>query len=138
MEPNPRNRQVRLIALSLVMVLLIFVVFIYFRAKNHQSQKSLLDNQQSQFSKTATADPILKFLPYGSIGYNINPTFKVTDGKRVLVIQVSVTLAGADYKLSQPELQSVISQREQLALDYIRSKGFDPAKYSIQYYVPGH
>jgi flagellar basal body-associated protein FliL len=48
----------------------------------HNNQQALLDKQQANFAKTATADPILKYLPYGTLEYNITPTFKSVNGNR--------------------------------------------------------
>jgi hypothetical protein len=49
-----------------------------------------------------------------------------------------VILDGADYKQDPKSLQTTIDQREQSALAYIRSQGFNPAKYPIEYSVPAH
>lgn len=118
---------------GLIMIVGVVLVFGY-----HSSNQDLLKKQQAEFAKTATSDPILRFLPYGDNGYNIDATFVNLKGKRTLEVTISVVLSGSDYKLNQTDLNQVIDQREKAALQYISSKGLDPKKYSIEYSVPNH
>jgi hypothetical protein len=76
--------------------------------------------------------------PYGSLDYNITPTFERVNNSRELVVVISVILTGADYRESPQAIQNTVDQKEAAALNYIRSKGFDPSKYHIQYSVPAH
>ena len=140
MNPNPvsRKRQILIIVLLMFIILLGAGFAIHHSSQTRKRQQSLLEQQQAAFAKTATTDPILKYLPYGTLDYNITPTFQKINGVRTLVLQVSVILTGADYSSSPQELQSSIQQKEQAALAYISSKGFDPSKYKIEYVVPGH
>lgn len=131
-----RNRKLAIVLVFVVVA--VIVAFAYHSSQSKKHQESLLEQQQAAFNKTATADPILKNLPYGTLDYNINPTFKLIKGKRQLVLIVSVILDGADYKSSPQQLQASINQREQSARDYIKSLGFDPSKYNIEYSVPAH
>ncbi|MDB5160724.1 MAG: hypothetical protein JWO96_104 [Candidatus Saccharibacteria bacterium] len=134
MYDNRRKKMI--IAVGAVVLVLIAGALIAVRGNNHA--KDPLQQQQEKFDKTATADPILNYLPYGDLGYNIVPTFMDKDGKRILVLNVSVILAGADYKLPAAALDKLIAQREQDALSYIKSSGFDTNKYTISYEVPAH
>lgn len=132
----------RLLAIIAVFAFLILVAAgLYTLLANHSEQsaaKQQLDKQQAALAASPYADPILKYLPYGDLGYDINSTQKSINGKNTLVLVVSITLTGADYRLNPQQLQSVINDRKQSALAYIRSKGFDPAKYHIEYIVPAH
>jgi hypothetical protein len=133
----PRRKLIAIIVAGVLLLMLVGII-VYSASRSHSKHQSLLEKQQSEFAKTATADPILKDLPYGSLDYNITPTFQSIKGKRTLVLVVSVILTDADYKQSPQAIQTTITQKEQSSVDYIRSKGFDPSKYTIQYDVPAH
>jgi len=126
----------------IVAVIGLFALAILHTHGTHQKQQQELAREQAQFSKSATADPILGILPYGTTGYDINATFRgpvdAVSSKRTLVVKVDVVLYDADYRVDATTLQARITERQQAALAYIRSKGFDPTKYQIEYYVPPH
>jgi hypothetical protein len=111
-------------------------IFIAFSKRNNPSND--LTQQQTNFSKTATADPILKHLPYGALDYDIQPVFKVINNKRVLTLQITIFLTGADYKQSHQAIDSTVKTKEDSALDYIKTQGFDPSKYQIDFIVPSY
>jgi hypothetical protein len=101
-------------------------------------QQAIVASQDPNDASLLTNDPLVSHLPYGDIGYNINYVISSKDSKPALIITISVILAGADYKQSPQALQNTINQREQAALNYIKSFGLDPSKYNIQYSVPAH
>ncbi len=129
-----RRKAAGIILLVCLGVSLIVVFVSQLRQSDHQKQ--LLVQQQQKFAATATADPILNYLPYGDRGYLITPTFEVRDGKRVLVLDISVTLYDSEYKLNPADLQALVAARKNQALAYIVSKGFSPDKYAIEYSLP--
>jgi hypothetical protein len=133
-----KRRRVIVFIFAIALILLCVGVVIYRSDQSRRHQQSLLEKQQEEFAKTATADPILKVLPYGSLDYNITPTFERVNNSRELVVVISVILTGADYRESPQAIQNTVDQKEAAALNYIRSKGFDPSKYHIQYSVPAH
>ena len=122
-------------ALALCLIVIVIVI-IFDRHQASSNRQKLLDQQQARFAATATADPLLKYLPYGSQGWNITPTFELRNNQRTLVLNISVIFYGADYNLSPTGMQSLINARKDQALSYIKSKGFDPGKYVITYSTP--
>lgn len=77
-------------------------------------------------------DPILYYLPHKGDGFYLQDEFVAKNNNYALVINAQLILTRAD-------IISGIDQAEQLykkkVEDYIRSKGLDPAKYSINYIV---
>ena len=128
---------ISLITLLVIAVAVALVVGLSGRSNTATTQQQLAQ-QQKDLANSAYADPILKYLPYGGAGYRIDPIVKIINGKQVFTLSVSVILSGSDYRLSPADLQSAIDSRKQSALDYIRSIGFDPGKYNIEYDVPAH
>ncbi|HEX5447788.1 MAG TPA: hypothetical protein VFW90_01140 [Candidatus Saccharimonadales bacterium] len=122
----------------LILALVIIFVSILMSSGRHNSISDQLAQQQKAFASSPDANPILKYLPYGDLGYNIEPTSKIINGKVKLVLIVHVILSGSDYNSTPAELNKIIKADEQAALSYIRSKGFNPAKYMIEYDVPAH
>ena len=141
MQSSSNKKPIIITSLSVVAALLLIGGLILL-SNNHTKNSNRLAQQQKEFAATPLADPILKFLPYGSTGYNItsavSPAFDSANPKPQLVIKISVILYESDYSLNSQDLQTVITQRQQAALAYIKSSGFDPSKYNIQYYVPPH
>ncbi len=138
-QPTGRTNRFRTLAVGLVVIIVLAAtIWTIYHYDQHRKNQSLLEKQQAAFAKTATADPILKYLPYGAPDYTINPTFKTISGSRTLVLSISIILDGSDYKKDKPALDSIVSQKKQEALSYIHSIGFDPAKYTIQYQVPAY
>lgn len=101
-------------------------------------QQTIVNGQNPKDPSLPANDPLVAYLPYGDLGYNISYTITTQDNKPALSVKISVILSGSDYKLSQPELENKINQRQQQARDYIRSLNLDPAKYNIRYSVPAH
>ena len=104
--------------------------------KKQAAQQRELSTQQQTLAASPYADPILKYLPYGDIGYNIDPSVKTINAQHTLVLIISVTFYDSDYGLSSSQQNALIQQREQAARDYLKSKGFDPTKYHIIYSLP--
>ncbi len=132
------NNKIRLAIGILLLVLMIIGVVLLIGRQHQPSESSLLDEQQKKFAATATADPILRYLPYGDRGYNLSSTFQTRDNKRVLILVISVIFYDSDYRLSPADMQAAITNRQNQALNYIKSIGFDPSKYQIEYAVPPH
>jgi len=107
-----------------------------FNKLSKDQQKAVVNSQDPNDPALLTNDPLVAHLPYGDIGYNISYVIETKNNKPSLLIEIGVILAGSDYKLSRPALQDAINQREQAAINYIKSLGLDPAKYNIQYSVP--
>ncbi len=89
-------------------------------------QQTILQNQKQT---PAITDPIVSHLPYATIDYRIDPQITTdANNKQTLVIQAQLyILPGAGSDADQA------NQAKQKVLDYIRSLGFDPANYNIQY-----
>lgn len=125
--------------LGLFILALVTALVIGFSAhKNTNSTQQQLTAQQKALAGSNYADPILKYLPYGDIGYNITPVQKIINTKQELVLVISITLSGSDYRSTAADLQTSINSREQEALNYIEASGFNPSKYHIEYDVPSH
>lgn len=75
-------------------------------------------------------DPAGRFLPYGEIGWNV---VLAGGSSGCVVLKVTVVLAEADYRQSQSALAAVIKQREHAALEWLRSKDINTAKYPVVY-----
>jgi hypothetical protein len=137
MKPN-KNMKVFYLALGIIGLLALFAAVGFLTSSSHQNDSELLKKQQADFVKTATADPILKYLPHGDLDYNIVGTFEIIHGQRKLVIVITPILSGADYRQGSSVVQSTIKQRDQEAVEFIKSKGFDPAIYTVRYIDPTH
>jgi len=116
-----------------------------FKARNiefsklpESQQQAIVNSQDPNDPSLVTNNPLLAHLPYGDIGYNITSLITTQSNKPKIIIKISVILAGVDYKLSPQALQQTIDQREQAAIDYIKSLGLNPSNYDIQYDVPPH
>lgn len=83
-------------------------------------------NQESPDYK----DPILDHIPYSTLDYSITPYFKA-DSNDIshLILQIQLLVPPGQ------NTASYSSQDKQEALQYIKSLGLDPAKYTIQYTV---
>jgi len=136
MDDSNRKRQLVAYGVAGLFCLLVIVgLLMALSSRNHRTNDILVQQQQA-LAASPYADPILQYLPYGDIGYNISPSLKTISGKNSLVIEVAVTFSGSDYKLTPDEQAALIKQRQQAALNYIRSKGLDPGKYTVQYTTP--
>lgn len=100
------------------------------------SVTNVLDSQQKALASSPYSDPILKYLPYGDIGYRITPVIGTVNNKQALTITIDITFSGADYGSSPAEQQRLIDQREASALNYLVSKDFDPHNYRIVFNTP--
>ena len=99
-------------------------------------QKAIVNSQDPNDASFVTNDPLLAHLPYGGIGWEMEGIISSSGGKSVLTVRITVTFSNADYKLSTAQKQTLIKQRENEALSYIKSLGLNPAKYKIKYIVP--
>jgi len=84
-------------------------------------------------------DPIMQYIPYSTLEYSIEPNFTPsiydTDEDKevyILTIDIKVYLSAVDID----EGEDVVSQRYlKQAKNYIRSKGLNPDKYEINFYI---
>lgn len=83
-------------------------------------------------------DPIMQYIPYSTLEYSIDPNFTTIDSADesketdVLVLDIKVYLSDVDID----EGEDIVSQRYlEQAKNYIRSKGLDPEKYSINFSI---
>lgn len=109
-----------------------------FNSLTKDQQQAIVNAQDPNDPSLLTNDPLVSHLPYGDLGYNISYVITTKNNEPYLQIEISVILAGSDYKLDSQALQNTINQREQAALDYIKSLGLNPLKYNIKYSVPSH
>ncbi len=86
------------------------------------SQTDALENQQ----------PIVQYLPHETIDYKIDYTVN-TDNSLTLNVTLYAILNRPDQESSY---QAQLKQFKSEALNYIKSIGFDPAKYKITYTPP--
>lgn len=89
-------------------------------------QKTILDAQQS--NKKQVTDPILSHLPYGGLNYSLDASFSNSK----LVIIAKILPSASDAKSDE---QAAITVYEQQVVDYIRSLGLNPSKYTIVYQI---
>jgi len=136
MDETNRKRQFITYGLGGLFCVLIVAGLLVALFSHKQTNKTVLDRQQQALAASPYADPILQYLPYGDLGYNISPSLKTFNGKSSLVIEIAVTFSGVDYKLTPDEQSALIKQRQQAALNYIRSKGLDPGEYRVEYATP--
>ena len=123
---------------SLSRVLSFKIKDIPFDKLSEAQQQGVVNSQDPYDPSLPTSDPLVQHLPYGDLDYKIDYLVDTKNNRPALEVQISVILAGADYKLSRPALEKVINERKQEALDYIKSLGLNPAKYDIQYIIPPH
>lgn len=89
-------------------------------------QQTILDNQKQT---PAATDPIMAHLPYATLDFRIDPVITTgSDGKQSLVLQAQLYILD-----SAGNSDAQAAQAKQEVLDYIRSLGYDPANYTIQY-----
>lgn len=87
--------------------------------------------QRNQASK-AYQDPILSHLPYRSVDFNLTSSFGAgANNLAVLRLQAQLLLHLAQLG----DKSAAVAEDEQEVLDYIKSIGLDPSKYTIQYTV---
>lgn len=92
-------------------------------------QEALL--QRNQASK-AYQDPILSHLPYRSVDFNLTSSFGAgANNLAVLRLQAQLLLHFAQLG----DKPAAVAADKQEVLDYIKSLGLDPNKYTIQYTV---
>lgn len=131
---NPKNR-IKLVAATiggfLVLGTLIFLGLS--RQNTNKSKTAILDKQQSLFVQSKVTDPILRYLPYEGVGYRINGEYRAIGDTSTLVINVTIVLSGSDYNADGSANQKAVDQYKADALAYIKTSGFDPAKYTIEY-----
>ena len=77
--------------------------------------------------ESAGIDPIIQYLPQSTLSYQIEASTG-TDNKTVLNIRL--LLSEADYRISE---QEAVNTYKKEALDWIESKGLNPANYTINY-----
>jgi hypothetical protein len=76
-------------------------------------------------------DPIVKHLPYGTLDYSLN--YELNNNG--LVLNARILLTGADTKSGEAAKNQRITKYKKEVVDYIRSLGLDPAKYTINYII---
>lgn len=123
---------------SFLIVIALALALILWNANKPSEEEQKLQQQQNILASSPYSDPILKYLPYGDIGYNISPIIKTINAKPTLVLSINIKLSESDYRSSPATLEANIRNRENAALAYIRSSGFNPSKYHIVYVVPAH
>lgn len=89
-------------------------------------QQTLLNNQDKNGPQP---DPIYGLVPYSTLDFTLQ-AFPTADGKG---IEVDANLLPSAADLSNED--QAIAQYKQEVVDYIKSKGLDPSKYTINYTV---
>lgn len=98
------------------------------------AQKKII-SQQDQ-NQGLRDDPIMRNLPHSTLDFNLTGLITTTDGdnggKGVLVLKAQLLLTASDVSNGR---DAAIAQYKQEVIDYIKSIGFDPAKYTIEYQI---
>jgi hypothetical protein len=97
-----------------------------------EDQQQAILRKQADYS-TPADNPITAYLPYSTLDFILNP-FVTTDasGKSALILQAQILLGPG---VSGAAAATETAQYEQEVVDYIRSLGFNPSNYTIQYQV---
>ena len=98
-----------------------------------KDQRQLIDQQKDQ---PAEDNPILNHLPYGDLHYSLSAEFEEHEEESVelgkLRLKAEILLSASDVRTDK---DSAIAIYKQEVLDYIKSLGFDPAKFEIIYEI---
>lgn len=105
---------------------------IAFKDLPKDQQQAILNNQDK--APKASSDPILSVLPYATLSYKITGLVRASSASNLSGLYVHVDVYLSDAEVAG-DVQTAINTYENEAIDYIRSKGFDPAKYAIEYNV---
>jgi hypothetical protein len=95
-------------------------------------QAAILKAQQQGQSQPVNNDPILKYLPHGTLDYTLTAAYATVNGQTKLQLNAVLLLTGADLSTNQTE-QAAISQYKSEVNQYITSLGLNPGNYSINY-----
>ena len=74
------------------------------------------------------SDPVLEFLPYGGLNYEINAVTRDS----TTILQVRLLLSAADVRINA---SAAAEQYKQEARDYISSNGINPKEYTFEYEI---
>ena len=94
-----------------------------------KQQQDLILLRQRDYLKSQS-DPIIRSLPHGTLDYNLTSEYVRNGSKSDLILHASLLLTGADLK---GDSTSIVNQYKQEVVDYIKSLGLDPTKYTIDY-----
>jgi hypothetical protein len=93
-------------------------------------QQALLKNQTQYLQQRQ--DPIIAYLPYGTLDFNLNYHFINQSTNSKIILDAQLQLAPG---LSGAQATATTNQYKQEVTDYIKSKGLNPASYTIEYQV---
>lgn len=94
--------------------------------------KEQLKQLQQQTDRGNIDDPILARLPYGGLHFSISSSFTANSNSAGgLVLDARLLLDKSDLS----EKSAAIAKYKQQVIDYIKSLGLDPNKYTINYIV---
>lgn len=94
-----------------------------------QAQKELENGETDRFE---VEDPILKHIPYSTIGYSLEPVNSVSEeGSYALFVNMKIFLSNTDRGFEEEAVESYKKQ----AFDYLRSKGINSDDYEFNFIV---
>lgn len=75
-------------------------------------------------------DPIFNILPYSTLNYTIR--FASVDEKDKITLNITISISNVEYK-EDPE--KYVNLYKNSAIDYLKSRGFNPDNYSFNYII---
>lgn len=98
-----------------------------------KDQQRLVERQEDQLSED---NPILSRLPYGDLHFRLSAEFEEHEEESTKIgelrLKAEILLSASDVRSDR---DAAIAIYKQEVLDYIKSLGFDPASYKIDYEI---
>ncbi len=90
------------------------------------------DCKNPGFIDSTPIDPIVYILPYSTLSYEVRALTSPADPNGKTTLKITLFLSDADYRTGK---DAAIESYKQQALSWIRSQGFNPDNYLLQYVV---
>lgn len=88
-----------------------------------------LVSRSEESDGTTVSDPLINSLPYSTLSYGL--LADTTSGS--LVLKAELRIPESDLRGDLGSKQEVVRNYKRMVTDFIRTRGFDPAKYTIDY-----
>lgn len=78
---------------------------------------------------TTKSDPLINALPYSTLSYGLQAN--TTSGS--LILKAELRIPESDLRGDLASKQEIVRNYKRMVTDFIRTRGFDPSKYTIDY-----
>jgi hypothetical protein len=102
-----------------------------YEQQSKQQQQALI-NAQDQYQDIHD-DPLLLHLPYSTLSYTAEGAIAKVNGKDTVQVTVNIMLDASE--VSDGGQDQAIAKHKQEFVNYVKSLGIDPSKYTISYTV---